>query len=73
MNTLRVCNRAGDSVTTWDPDDASLVQEAKRVFDAFKRHNYLAYKKKEGNAGEQLREFDPNAHEIVMHEPLIGG
>ena len=72
---FKVMDHTGDSQTTFDMSDASAVDAA------MERFNELTGGKKmiahvpsgDGSPGTLLREFDPDAEEIIFNPPLMGG
>jgi hypothetical protein len=74
MGELRLMNKRGDTRVMWDPYRQDEVAAARKQFDELKKKGYLAYAvKKKGEAGEQIREFDPHAGKIIMAPPMAGG
>lgn len=67
---LRVLSRNGDDEYPWENE--KTAEDAKRMFDDLivKRHAAFA-KRVDGH--ERIKEFDPNAEEIIMVRPLVGG
>lgn len=71
LRTMRI-PRHGD--VNWWPGDELTVARARRAFDTFKGHGFAAYTvDPETKEAEVIREFDPEADEIVMFGPLQGG
>lgn len=65
----------GHAKYEWDKNDAADVSEARRIFDEKKKQGYSAYRvdPKSGNKGEVIREFDPEAGQVIMVPPFAGG
>ena len=63
-------------LTVMTPQDGDKVVEVdvEQEFDRLMAENYAAYRidPKTGN-GEQIREFDPDATEILLAPALVGG
>jgi hypothetical protein len=71
---LIILDETGDSRIQWDPNDPEQVAAARARFDELKAKRYLAYKvDKNGNKGEVISKFDPNAERIILHSQMIGG
>lgn len=71
---LAVMDQTGDTKLVWDRNAPAEVEQAKAMFDGLKKKGYLAFSvKKDGEAGEMLLAFDPNAEKIIMSPPLKGG
>ena len=67
-------DKTGDTKVVWDYKDDDSVAAAKATFDALKKKGHIAYSvKKDGSAGEVIREFDPKAEKIIMSPPMVGG
>lgn len=74
MGILRELNRSGDTETEWNATTKLGVAEAMERFNAMMSKGGHAYAfKEEGGKATATREFDPTAHEIVVHEQLQGG
>ena len=75
QHELAVMDRTGDTKTIWDPENETEVQIARETFEKFKKKGYIAFsvRGKDGEKGEQIREFDPKAGRIIMSPPLGGG
>lgn len=69
MNYLS--NTEGHTVTKWKPGERSEAK-AHAEFNRIMARSGLAYKVTE-KKNEQIREFDPNAETIIVHEQLQGG
>lgn len=64
----------GDLKTVWDSDRPEEVKAARAQYDDLKAKGYLAFKvKKDGEKGELIKEFDPEAEKIIMTPPVRGG
>lgn len=67
---------AGDLRTMWDKGNPDEVAAARGQFDELvKKKKYLAYRAvgKQGDQGEQIREFDPEAERIIFVKQNRGG
>lgn len=77
-NRMRCAARGkGDIAMTWDPAKKKEVAEAKKVFDELLGKGYRAWRvdvaKDKRDETTMLKEFDPEAAEIVVLPPLTGG
>jgi len=64
----------GDVKKIWDPTKPDEVEDAKRSFNDLRKKGYLAFSvNAEGDKGEQLNEFDPNAKSMIMVPQMQGG
>lgn len=69
--------RKGHTTVTWDPEVEDAVKEAERIFKEKMNEPTprYAYKVPRGGNGtaERIREFDPQAQEIYVIAPMVGG
>ena len=79
-HTLACMDKTGDTKVVWDPHDEESVAEARRTFNMLKKKNFAFFRQKgsKGNVGSSekgkvIREFDPDAREIIAVPPLAGG
>lgn len=77
-NRLRCASRAhGDITVSWDPTKKKEVANAKKTFEDLVAKGYRAWRVDvvEGKRDDttMLKEFDPEAKEIVILPPLTGG
>lgn len=70
---LSVMDSSGDRQVTWQPDNPSEVAAAKAIFDAVKRRGYLVYSQPAGGSGVAVRQFDPNAEDLIAVPPIVAG
>jgi hypothetical protein len=70
-----VLNQEGDTKIIWDRTNDAEVQNARQTFKHFKDKKYAAYsvRGKEGEKGEVIRDFDPDAERIIFAPPFVGG
>lgn len=72
--TLKIMSINGDDVLTWDKDRPSSVEDVKARFDQMIRVNKMwAYTIPERGESLLIRDFDPDAELIEMHEQNVGG
>lgn len=72
---LSTLDRTGDIRQMWDRKNKDEVDAARRTFDDLVKKGHMAYRAvgKEGERGEQIRKFDPDAERIILVKPLVGG
>jgi len=71
---MAVLDRAGDLKTIWDSGKPEEVAIAKKQFEELKKKGYVAYKvKKDGDKGELMKEFDPEAEKVILAPLMQGG
>ena len=71
---LSVMDASGDKEVTWQPDSPSEVAAARAIFDAVKRRGYLLYSQPAaGGSGVAVRQFDPNAENMIAVPPIVAG
>jgi len=71
---IRFLDSSGDRRLVWRKESPDEVKEAKKAFREALAKGGLAYKVDEdGQRSSQIREFDPNAEEIVVMPMVTGG
>lgn len=70
MRTLKLLNHTGHVEVDLDAD----VDLAKQLFEEAINNGHMAYlQETEGSKKVQINEFKPDAYEIVLAPPLVGG
>lgn len=71
---LCILDRTGDTKIVWDSTKKDEVDNVKEQYDKLKKKGYMAYSvKKNGEKGELLHEFDPEAEKIILAPRMVGG
>jgi hypothetical protein len=71
---LVILDHTGDTKIVWDSSKADEVDSARQTFDRLRKKGYAAYSvKRNGDKGEVIREFDPQAEKIILAPPMVGG
>jgi len=72
---LVTMDHTGDTKLLWDSDNKDEVDNARESFNRLRKKGYFGFsvKGKNGDKGEQLKEFDPDTERIIMAPPLVGG
>ena len=76
MGIMRIVDETGDSTLTWSVEDERSVVEAAEMFThlaAMKRLPFARAKGAPASEAELVRQFDPEAEEIVWVRPVVGG
>ncbi len=73
MGQMSVMGKRGDSVITWDPKNEESTKTAKQAFETITRQGMQPYLADGTGRGEAIREFDPEAREIIFTPPMSGG
>ena len=74
MGKMYVLSRRGDTERTWDPADPNEAAKARKEFERYQADRCLAFSTPDtGGDASLIREFDPDASEIVVTRPLKGG
>jgi len=74
MCTMYMLSRRGDTEVQWEPSDPASTARARRAFETHRRAHALAFAvSTPGDEPVVTRDFDPDAHEIILTRPLIGG
>lgn len=72
MGKLRILNESGDREVPWTAEDTESIRTAEASFFEHQRQGSAAFAKT-GNGHELIKSFDPDAEEILIVRPLIGG
>lgn len=74
FGTMRVIDHTGDTKIIWDSEKKAEVDAARKTFDELRAKRYNAYAvKKNGEQGEIIEKFDPDAEKIILAPPMSGG
>lgn len=73
MSVLRILDRTGDVALKWDIEDKDSVEAVRLAFHEVIRQGYMAVRIDSPTEGEVIRKFDPQAKEIIVTAPMIGG
>lgn len=74
MHELSVMDSTGDTKTIWDADNATEVANARRTFDDFKKKGFAIYRVEgDGDRGEIMHKFDPEAEKMIAVPRMAGG
>lgn len=72
---LAAMNETGDSKFMWSKDVPAEVEAARKQFNDLRAKGYVGYsvKGKDGDKGEIIHAFDPDAERIIMAPAMQGG
>ena len=74
MGEMRFLSEEGDSKIMWDADNEAEVEGAEAQFDLLIDKGYKAFKvKKDGEAGVEIKKFNPALGKIILVPPIEGG
>lgn len=74
MGEMSMMGNKGDVRVTWDARNPTEVTLAKEQFESGIKRNMLAYRvRANGDRGERIREFDPDAERIILAPQMAGG
>lgn len=74
MSELVILDQTGDTKVMWSKDNQDEVDAAKETFSRLKKKGYWAYAvKKNGDKGEVVQDFDPDAEKLIMAPRMVGG
>lgn len=70
-----VLDASGDTKHLWNSDIPAEVAAAKALFEALTAQGYSAFRvtDKKGEAGEQVRAFDPSHERLIFTPRMQGG
>ena len=74
-SAIAVMGEPGDTKHIWDKRKEDEVEAARSLFKSLTKKGYRAFHVtgKDGDKGEQMSDFDPNAERMIMVGPLQGG
>lgn len=72
---MAIMGKEGDTKIMWDKSKRVEVDNAKATFERLVKEGYSVFRVagKEGDKGEQIREFDPDAERLIFVPPLQAG
>ena len=74
LHQMRVMGRKGDTRVEWDPKVPAEVEQARKTFEAYKDKGFAVFAvTRHGDKGKQVRDFNPDAEEILFVPPIAGG
>ena len=73
MGCLNVMGGRGHVSIRWKKAVPEDVEQACQMFADLVKAGYAAFASKRGKKDVQIKEFDPEATEIVMVPPIAGG
>lgn len=74
MGEISALDETGDTKTIWDTDKPDEVEVAREQFDKLKKKGYVFYTvKKNGEQGEVMHKFDPEAGKMIAVPRVVGG
>lgn len=65
--------KEGDIKYRWNKNNPTEVDIARKTFEKYRKEGYLAFRMTDGNRGEMMTEFDPDAERILFSPPMQGG
>jgi hypothetical protein len=69
---LKILDHTGHTELSWDPEAVDEVEAVRSRFEALMRHNFVAFDLTT-TPGEVIREFRPEATEILVTPKFAGG
>jgi hypothetical protein len=75
QRVMAVMDKTGDTKIIWSKDNADEIDNAKATFDRLTKKGHVAFsvKGKDGQKGEKLHAFDPDAERIIFTPPMVAG
>lgn len=71
---MAVMGMEGDVKTIWDRNNPDEVENARSTFKRLIAKGFSAFKvDADGEQGEVMREFDPNAEKVILVPAIAGG
>lgn len=74
-HAFAVLGEYGDTKHIWDKDKEEEVEAARTLFDSLTKKGYRAFKVtgKNGDKGDQMKKFDPDAERVIFAPQMQGG
>ncbi len=74
MGKMSVMGETGDTKISWDSDNPTEVEAARKTFEEYKKKGFAAFRlTSKGSKGSKTEEFDLYAGQIVLVPPIAGG
>ncbi len=76
FSRFEIMGKEGDTKSIWDKNNPDEVEAARKQFDFLvtqKKYAAFYVTGKDGEKGEQMRNFDPKAERIIFVPPMAGG
>jgi hypothetical protein len=81
LSVLRVLNGSGDTSVSWDPDRVAAgdpeaqaaVREAERIFHKARADGAQAFQVMPHAPTRRVEQFNPEAEEVLLIPPMVGG
>jgi len=74
MSILKIHSIRGDDEFRWESGvDDERLRRARDEFQRARRRQFFAYSRSANGDTQVIDDFDPNAREILMAVPLLGG
>ncbi len=74
MSEMRVMDHTGDTKIIWNSENKDETDAARETFNRLTKKGHKAYMvKKDGEKGEVITEFDPDAEKIILAPQMVGG
>lgn len=74
MGELRIMGSKGDQKVMWDPENEDEVEASKVTFKSLIKKGFKAFKvDKKGEAGKEIKKFDPDAGKLILVPEIVGG
>ena len=72
---MEVMGAGGDTKYVWDPTKPVEVEAARATYDKLVKAGYRPFRLggSDGNVGEPMREFDPQAGSLILSTQYKGG
>lgn len=70
---IRMDHTGHTLLARWTADDAASVEAAQSVFAEQLQDGYLAVVTTGQRSAEQVRELPPDAAQVILRRPIVGG
>jgi hypothetical protein len=72
QHLLKILDHRGHTELSWNPETVDEVEAVRERFEALMRQNFVAYDLT-SSPGEMIREFRPQATELLLTPEYVGG
>lgn len=74
MCEMEIINNSGHKREMWDSEIPDEVASARATFEALTKKGHRAFRvRKDGEKGEPMKSFDPDAEAMLIIGPITGG
>lgn len=72
QHLLKILDHRGHTELSWNPEEVDEMETVRERFETLMRQNFVAFDLT-SSPGEMIREFRPQATEILVTPEFVGG